>query len=274
LSFNLGLLKEHPYITGSVVVVGGIVVFYLLSSSGSSSASSGNSDYASALAADSANQQAQAAAAIQTNAQNAQLQATQIAASVQNNQTAASVTENDTNTLAALAATLQGNNDSVDVNQTNADAATLQQANQLTSEQNIYSIQEGGLEDQINQAAEENANNNATSLSGLVDQLNAQGQIASQTIGAATTLAMQQQTYQEQNVQSILPNVGKQYNSALDANNANAEYETILSGGSPTVATAGVNSSASTANSANAATASILSSISKLGSSISTGLFS
>jgi hypothetical protein len=273
MPLNFDLLKKHPYATGGVVIVGGIVVFYLMSSG----SSSGSTAQQSPASIDAAMAQAQAAAAIQTNAQNAQLQQAQIAAGVQNNQTAAAVTTNQTSTLAALVAALSGNTTGLQVAQVNANAATLQQANQETSQQNIYSIQEAGLQDQINQAYLLNANNNATSLAGLVDTLNAQGAIAQQSLGIAGTLAQQQQVNQQANVNAIIPLAGQQKNSALDAVNQTTLFQTILSGGNPAVAATGSGASVNAAASGNALTGTIVSGIASLGKSfgaaIGAGLF-
>lgn len=272
MAFNLKLLEKHKYATGAVIIVGGIAVFYLLSRGGSAPAatSSGNGDI---LAADASLAQTQAAAAVQTNGQNAALQVAQINAQSTNLQTSAAEDVTNTQTLAALVAALSGNKTNIAVTQSNNDAAVAMNADTLTAQQNIFSIQEAGLEDQINQAAQENANNNATSLAGLVDTLNYQGQIATQVIGSATQLATQKESDTQQNTQALIPSFGKTYNSALDANNANAEILTVLSGGNPVVANTGVQSSVPVAQSGNAATASILNSITKLGASIGAGLF-
>jgi hypothetical protein len=273
MAINFAEIKKHPYAIGGVVIVGGLVVFYLLSrgsSSSASPASSSNSDY---LAASSAEGQAQAAAAIQTNAQNAAIQQAQINASSTNLQTSAAQDVANTQTIASLIATLSGNKTAAEVTQSNNDAATLQQSNAEITQQNEFSIQEQGLQAQVNEAEEENANNNSTSLAGLVDTLNYQGAIASQVIGSATTLATQQQAYQEQNTEALIPTFGKQYNSALDANNAAAETLTVLSGGNPVVANTGVISSASSTAVGDSASASIINSISKLGASVAGGLF-
>jgi hypothetical protein len=248
-----------------------LIVFYYLSNSGSSNASStgSSSDYS---AADATIQQANAAAAIQTNAQNAQIQQAQIAASVANNQTAAQVSTQNTSVLAGLIAALSGNQTGLQVAQVNANAATLQQANQEVSQQNIYSLQEAGLQDQINQAAIENANNNATSLSGFVDQLNAQGAIASQTIAAATGLSTQQQTYNQQNSQYILSLVpGQQGGTPLALGLVDAALGNTSGGTS--IATSALNANAATSIANTQANASIINSITKLGSTIAGGIF-
>lgn len=272
MAFDIGLLKKHPYATGAVVIVGGIVVFYLVSSGGNASAGTVSSD-GGVAAADATLGQAQAAAAIQTNAQNAQIQQAQIAASTQNQQTDASVNVQDTSTLAALVAALGGNQTGLEVTQSNNDAATLQQQNQEVSNQNVEALQESGIQDQINEAYNINANNNSTSLQGLEDTLTEQGAIAQQTLGIAGTLAEDQQTAFDSQIPYIVQNAGDQKNSALDATDQTSIFQTILSGGNPGVAVAGTAASASTANSGNASTASIINSISKLGTSIGAGLF-
>jgi len=272
MPFNFEELKQHPYAVGGVIIVGALIVFYYLSQQGSSNASSigSSSDYS---AADATIQQANAAAAIQTNAQNAQIQQSQIAASVANNQTAAQVSTQNTSVLAGLIAALSGNQTGLQVAQVNANAATLQQANQEVSQQNIYSLQEAGLQDQINQASIENANNNATSLAGFVDQLNAQGAIAAQSLNIAGGLATTQQQQYAQEVSQIIPLAGQQKNSALDATDQTSLFQTILSGGNASVAAAGTNASASAANSGNAAGASKFNSITNGITSLASGFF-
>lgn len=253
MALDLAVLKKHPYATGGVIIVGALGVFYVLSRNGSAAATSGVSSNGSILAADTALGQAQAAAAVQTNAQNAQLQVASLNASSTNLQTSAAESVANNQTIASLVAALSGNKTSIAVTQSNNDAATLQQSNAEISQQNIYQLQEEALTHQYDVAAAEAANNNATSLAAVVDQLNANGQIASQVISSASDLAKIQQQNFETNVTAILPNVGKQYNSALDANNANAAYMTILSGGNPYVAAAGTSSSTSATASGNAA---------------------
>lgn len=276
MAINIELLKEHPYATGGVVIVGGIVVFYMLSKQGTTSQGSG-SGTGNYLAADAALQQAQAAVAIQTNGQNAAIQQAQISASVANNQTAAAVTTSNTSTLAALVAALSGNKTSLAVTQSNNDAATLQQLNQEVSQQNIYAIQESGLQDQINQQFNISANNNATTLDAFKAQLAEQGAIATQSLTIAGGLATQQQQLDQLNINAIIPLAGQQKNSALDATNQTTLFQTILAHGNPTVAAYGTQASSTAAvsgNNANASNvASITAGITKLGSSLIGGLF-
>lgn len=276
MSFNLGLLKEHPYITGGVVIVGGIVVYFLIS--GSSGGTAGTVSSASGVAAaDATLGQVQAAAAVQTNAQNAAIQQAQIAASSANYQTDASVNVQNTSTLAALVAALSGNQTSLEVTRSNNDAATLQQQNQLVAEQNIYALQESGLQDQINQQYNISANTNATNLAAFQSQLAEQGSIAQQTLGIAGTLAEQQQAAYDSQIPYIVTHAGQQQNSALDATDQTSIFQTILSGGNAGVAATGTAASASAAASGNAANASQIASITggiaKIGSAIAGGLF-
>jgi hypothetical protein len=268
VKFDAELFKKHPYATGGVVIVGGLAVFYLLSRSQGSSAVA-----SSPAAADAQLASIQAGAAVQTNAQQAALQAAQINASAATHQTDVSASVSNTQTLAALAASLFGTRSATEVAQINADAATLQQANQETAQQNIAALQESGILSQVNAQAEELANNNATSLEALRDQLSAQGAIASQVISSATGLATQQQTDFEKNVTLLAPTFGKQYNSALDANNAAAEIETVLAGGNPGVAATGIYSSTSAVSSGNAASAAKVGSVTSGIASIVNGLF-
>lgn len=274
MALDLAVLKKHPYATGGIIIVGALGVFYVLSRQSSSSAATSTGGN-SILAADTALGQAQAAAAVQTNAQNAAIQQATINASSVNLQTNAAASVANNQTIASLIAALSGNKTNIAVTQSNNDAITLQQKNAEISQQNIYSLQEEQLSHQYDLAAQQHANDNATSLAGLVDTLNYQGQIATQVISSGTTLAQQKEANWETNVQAILPNVGKKYNSALDANNASAAYMTILSGGSPYVAASGVQSSTiatqsgNTANSANIAT--ITSGIASITKSIASG---
>lgn len=275
MAFNIALLKEHPYAVGGVVIVGGIVVFYLLSSSSGSTgtASSGNNNYAAALSADTQLQQVAAAAQIQTSAQQAQLQQTALQAQVANTQTAASLTASNTNTYASLIAALAGNSASVSENSTNVQGATTQQANQLLYAQNIQQMQDNVLTDQINQAGEENANNNATSLSALQDQLTYQGGVATQELTDATQIASQQTANQFALANTIIPMAGNQQNSALDATDQTALFQTILSGGNASVASSGNAATSSATKAGDAQSTALAAGITSGISSIAAGFF-
>jgi hypothetical protein len=270
--FNLSLLKSHPYATGGIVIVGGVIVYYFISRGSSGTQTSAQVGDANVAAEDTSLQQTQAAAAVQTNAQNAAIQQAQIAASSQDYQTSAAEDVSNTQTLAALVAALSGNQTTLQVTQSNNDAATLQQANQETANQNIEAIQESGIEDQINQAYNISANTNATNLAGLQDTLSAQQNVDLATISSATSLASQQQAAYDTEIPYIVQNAGDQKNSALDATDQTSIFQTILSGGNAGVAAAGTAAS-STANVAGEAQAgSILGQISKLGTAIGAGL--
>jgi hypothetical protein len=270
--FNLSLLKSHPYATGGIVIVGGVIVYYFISRGSSGTQTSAQVGDANVAAEDTSLQQTQAAAAVQTNAQNAAIQQAQIAASSQDYQTSAAEDVSNTQTLAALVAALSGNQTTLQVTQSNNDAATLQQANQETANQNIEAIQESGIEDQINQAYNISANTNATNLAGLQDTLSAQQNVDLATISSATSLASQQQAAYDTEIPYIVQNAGDQKNSALDATDQTSIFQTILSGGNAGVAAAGTAAS-STANVAGEAqTGSILGQISKLGTAIGAGL--
>jgi hypothetical protein len=301
MAFDIQLLKDHPYATGGVVIVGGLIVFYLLSgsqgssSTASSASSSPSDDQSAALAYSSQIAQASAAAQVQTNAQQVQLQQTQLEAQVASQQIDASLHTNDVNTAATLAATLAQiqaqttqNQDSLVAQTTqNRDtlaAQTVQQGNQLTYAQNIQEMQDAVLESQINAGVVENANNNATALAGTDATLTYQQYIASLQAGVASqgltiagNLAQSEESDYEQNVQAILPNVGKAYNSGLDANNALALQETILARGNPAVAAAGVSSSTTATTSGNqsglATLNAIINGVTNLGTNVSKGLF-
>jgi hypothetical protein len=278
LALDLDLLKKHPYATGGIVIVGGIVVFYLISSGASSggSASTGSSDYSSALAADTQLAQTQAATAVQTNAQQAQLQATELQAQVANTQTVAAQQTSDLNTYAALVASLYGTQQATAQDVLNTQATTTQQANQLLYAQNIQSLQDSVLTDQIDQAANENANNNATNLAATVDQLNSnnynanlQYQLGQTSLGDATQLAVQQtgDTYALENQAQLWAASG----SNPSANQV-AVFLSTLPSASSTVPALEV-SNAQQAAAASIASASEVNSIAKAGSSVLTGLF-
>lgn len=206
MHFNLALLKEHPYATGGVVIVGAIVVFFLLSSSQGSSAVAATNP-ASSDDADLAN--VQAAAQVQTNAQQVQLAQTQLEAGVENNQTQASVDLGQVQTAAQLAASLASIAASVQTNDSDNFAAITEQANQEVSNENIYGMQEGVLLDQINAGVAENANNNATNLAGTEYGDTIQGQVALTSLDDATKLATQGQTIQQQQEDVVAGLAGK-----------------------------------------------------------------
>ena len=275
VAFDLALLKEHPYATGGIVIVGGIVVFYLLSSSQSSSggttgaSGTSSSDYAAALAADAQLAQTQAAASVQTNAQQVALQQQQLEAQVSNNQTAASLQTTNMQTAAQLAATLA-----------QISGQTTQSANQYAYAENIQAMQDQVLQAQIDSGVFENANNNATALAGVQSTNDLQYGIATLQAGVADTGVKAAETVQEQQLT-------QQYNlshQVLDTvqqaglNHGTQSLETSLVGvvgsalGQPQVATAAVQSNASAAAASSAATASIINSITGAASHVATGL--
>lgn len=276
MPFDLAFVKEHPYEIGGVVIAGGLVLFYLLSrGSGtiSAPASTGSSDYAATLNADSQLAQVAAAAQVQTNQQQAQLQAAQIQAETQAQSIQASVTTNNVNTAAQLAGVLGQISGQVQMNEANNYAAITEQANNSVSQENIYGMQEAVLEDQINAGVVENANNNATSLAGGEYQIGAQTTIASQGLTEAEKLASQQQTQYANEVNMIVPLAGQQKNSALDAQDQTSLFQTILSGGNPSVAVSGNNATSTSVVSGNNAGASKVGTISSGISNLLSGLF-
>jgi len=243
MPFDLKLIKDHPYATGGIVIVGSVVAFYLLSSNQSSSPqpSSSASPYdASALAYAAQLAQAQAGVDVQTNAQQVALQQAQLQAGVANRQVDASVETNNINTAATLAATLAQIQAQSQQNQDTLATQTIQQGNQLTYAQNIQQMQDAVLESQINAGVVENANNNATALAGTQATLdyqaylsNLQAVVASHGIDAGLTLAQQQEADYQSNVNAIIPQAGKSYNTANDANRATTLFSQILAGGNP-----------------------------------------
>lgn len=268
MPFDLEAIKKHPYATGGIVIVGGLVVLYLLSS-GSSSTSSGSGDYASALGADEQLAAVQAGAAVQQGAQQVQLQQAQLEAQVSNNQTNAAVATGNFQTAAQLAASLASITGQVQI----AGINSASQANSYVYAENLQSMQDAVLEDQINSGVIENANNNATALAATEYTVGTQGSIASQALTYGYQLSKQAQDTYAAQLPYIESQAGREYNSALDANNANAIFQTILSGGNPGVATAGVGSSAATAASGNAAMASEVGSVTSGLATIVKGLF-
>jgi hypothetical protein len=292
MAFDIELLKKHPYATGGVVIVGGLGVFFVLSRGGSSapaSASAGNSDaeYAATLQAQSQMAQLSAATQLQTQQTQAQLSVAQLQAGVANNQIAAQQETTDKANEYALASALIGANASVLENANNLAAATTQQTNELQYAQNIQSMQDSVLLDQINEGYAAHANDNATQLAGLADTLeyqnnvaNLQHDIASQGLQDSTVLGQQElnenynlQTQYNQQVQYVLANAGSKQNSALDATDQTSIFQTVLSHGNPNVAVAGVNSSAAAAVAGDTQLATTATAIAGGASSILTGLF-
>ena len=263
MAFDLALLKEHPYATGGVVIVGGIVVFYLLSSSQSSGGTTGasgtsSSDYAAALSADAQLAQTQAAASVQTNAQQVQLQQQQLEAQVANNQTAASLQSTNVQTAAQLAATLA-----------QISGQTTQSANQYAYAENIQAMQDQVLMSQINSGVVENANNNATALAGLQSTNDLQYGIAGLQAEVANTGVQAAQAVQTQQLSEQYDLSHQTLNMVQQAglNHGTQSLETSLVGvvgsalNQPQVATAAVQSNATAAAASSAATANIINSI-------------
>lgn len=269
MALNLELLKEHPYTTGAVVIVGGLLILYLMSSGSGSTSSGSSGDYAASLNADEQLAGVQAGAAVQQGAQQVQLQQAQLEAQVANNQTAASLVTGQTQTAAQLAATLASLASQVQI----AGISQAGSANQLIYAENLQSMQDAVLEDQINSGVVENANNNATALAATEFTVGTQGSIASQALQYGYQLSSRNQDIYAAQLPFIESQAGKQYNSALDANNANALFQTILTSGNPAVATAGVQSSSSTAASGNSAMASEVGSVTNGLATIVKGLF-
>jgi hypothetical protein len=284
MAFDLALIKEHPYATGTIVIVGGIVVFYLLSgsSSASSASTSGNSQ-SGVLAADTQLAQIQAGTAQANAAQQAQVQAAQLQYQAQQDQTSASVDINNTQTAAQLATALYGTQASLQATALNDNAQTVQQANQALFQQNTVAMQDAVLTNQINSGVIENANNNATAVAGA----QIQAQVANNTINSSLTLAQQQEqdayninsaTSEAYNTQIpyIVQKAGQQQNSALDATDQTGIFQTILAHGNPSVASVGSSGSSGTAV-ANNSTAfnpnTALTSLSTAASSIAQGFF-
>lgn len=252
MALNIEFFKEHPYETGAVVIVGAIVVFYLLSSGGSSStgSSSGSTDYQAALQADEQMSQISAAADVSNRQTQAQLQQTQIAAQVSDNQTAAQLAT----ALATITASVHGKDSD------NFAAVTIA-ANQLQSQENVYGMQEQVLRDQINAGVLTNANNNATALAATEFTVGAQRDVALTTLSDATILAQGQQASYNSVLPYILQHAGDQKNSALDAADQTALFQTILSGGNPGVAVSGNTTTSGVVSSGNATKASITNSL-------------
>ena len=259
---NFDLLKKHPYATGGIVIVGGLVVFYFLSSGSSSSAvpvaSSGSSDYQASLSADEQMAQVQAGASVQAQAQQVALQQAQLQQEITDRQTDASLEIGNTQTAAQLAlglAQIQAQRGATD--------------DQYQFEENTTQMQDNVLEEQINSGVLENANNNATALGAVQIQAG----VAGKEIDAATGLATNAQNIYAENLPYILTHAGAPQNSALDATDQTAIFETVLSGGNPNVASAGTAGSTTVAVSGNQTQASIVGSLTSGLAALSKGLF-
>lgn len=279
MAFNLALLKEHPYATGAVVIIGGIVAFYLISSGGSGSSSSSSSDngFGEALAAQAQAQQTNAAAEVQNNQTQAEVQAAQLTAQTTDQQTSAAQETTDTSTIASLINGLYGTQAAVAVNNSNNTAATTQSANQLVYAQNLQSMQDSVLEDNINTSAQEQEYGDDVSLQGLEDNdtyqqniTTLQAGVASQGLTDETGLATQELDTSSSNDAYILSHAGEQENSGLDATDQTALFAAILN---PNAAGSVGSASSSVANNATNATASIANTATKAGSSLLSGLF-
>ena len=223
MAFDLTLLKQHPYATGGAVIVGGVVLFYLMSGSQSSgqpatSSSAGGTDYSSLYAADAQLAQVNAAAQVQTNAQSVALQQSQLEAQVSNYQTDASLEATKITTAAQLAATLA-----------QYQSESTQNANQYAYALQLQQMQDQVLMSQINSGVLENANNNATALAAT----QVAADVSKYSIGEAATLAAQQEADYQANVEAIIPQAGKSYNTANDANRATTLFSQILAKGDP-----------------------------------------
>jgi hypothetical protein len=281
MPFDLELIKKHPYATGTVVIVGGVIVFYMLSSgSSSTAAASPSSDQSSAEAYDAQLAQVQAAADVQSNAQQVQLQQAQLEASVSNTQTQAQLEATQTSTAAQLAATLAQVQASTQQNQDTLAAQTIQQGNELTYASNIQSMQDSVLEDQINSGVVENANNNATGLAGVISTNDLEGTVAgyqaavaSQGVTAAQAV-QQQQLSQQYNLSTQTLNMVQQ--AGLNHGTESLENDLVgvtgLALGTSAPATAAVTGNSSAAAASSAATASIINSITGGITKVATGL--
>jgi len=293
--FDPELLKKHPYAVGAIVIVGGVVVFAFLSRSQSSAATvqtgSNSGDFQAELQASEQEQALNAQSNLQSQQTAAQLQVAQLQADVSNQQTAAQLAAVENSNQYNFAADLVSTQANVAANATTLAAQTTQQANELTYAQNIQSMQDAVLTDNINAGVQENADNNATQLAAVNSSYeyqnniaNLQAGIASQSLNDSTLLGSEQlnDEYQlastensqyDNEVQYIEQHAGTPQNSALDANDQTGLFATILSHGNPSVAQSSVQSSAASAVAGDTETASNIASVTKLGSSIITGLF-
>lgn len=281
MPFDLELIKKHPYATGTIVIIGGVVVFYLMSSgSAPTAANAPSSDQSSAEAYDAQLAQVQAAADVQSNAQQVQLQQAQLEASVSNTQTQAQLEATQTSTAAQLAATLAQVQASTQQNQDTLAAQTIQQGNELTYASNIQSMQDSVLEDQINSGVVENANNNATALAGVESTNDLQATIAGYQAAVAKLGVTAAQTVQTQQL-SQQYDLSKQTLDMVQQaglNHGTESLENDLTGtiglalGTSAPATAAVQGNSQAAAASSAATASIINSITGAASKVATGL--
>lgn len=279
MPFDVKLLKEHPYATGAVVIIGGLIVFYLLSSSqssgqaaASSTAAPASTDATAALQYDAQMAQINAGQQTQQLQANVAIQQQAYQADIANNQTAASLEANNVNTAATLAATLAQLQSSDTQTQYNLEAETTQQANQLMYAQNIQQMQDSVLSTQINAGVLENANNNATALAGTQATLDYQTQLAGdQTavalrgVQAATDVQEQQNTQQYDLSQQTLSMVQQ---AGLNHGTQSLESDLVgLAGtalGYPQVGVAGVQSGSAASIASSQSTANIIASLGKV----------
>lgn len=263
MSKLLDWVKEHPYESGGIVL-GALVLYYLFTHSGSAattasgSAGSSASDYYSAqLQLDQLNaQQGAQQAALQQ-----QTQTATIAASVENNQTAAQLALGENQDTAAVqAAQIQAgvtNNETqaqVDVAQiqgtvqnTQTQAQVQENADNLGALTTLVSGQDAVQESEIQSQVTEQANNDQTAvdLSGqqygyLTNQSNNATAVSLTSLNDETELDTQAQANALAIANQVIPLAGQQKNSALDATDQTDLFETLLSGGSASVAAAGV----------------------------------
>jgi hypothetical protein len=305
----LAWIKDHPYETGALVlvVIGGSYVILSSSSGASGSATaaqsgtaSSSSYYADQLQLDQLNaQQGAQAATLQAQTDQANIQA-----SVANNQTQAQLSAVQIqNTSAVQAATIAAGV---------ADTATAAQVAvtnaQTAAQVSVASLQAGVTNAQTAGQVQENSDNLAAVL-GLVSsqnavQVNAQNdalatvQTNDQTavdlsgqqydylsntatlqagvdtteLNDATTVETQAQKNQLALAQTIIPLAGQQKNSALDATDQTALFQTILSGGNAGVAASGNVATSTADTSGNGQLAGVLKTVSPILTAAS-GLF-
>jgi hypothetical protein len=276
MHLNFDLVKKHPYIFAG----GGLVLFVILymSMSGSSSATASTAAVTTDGVTDQDVQLAQLQASANAQAQQTagQVQVAQLNAQVTNTQTQAQVDVNDTNTAAALAATLAGVTAGVQTNQSNNDTqvalaqvqgntsiATTNALAGIINNQTTSAAQT--LQTQYNDQTDEYLSDNATNLTAYQSGLDYQNSIAN----LQAQLTSQQLTNQQTNDQYVLQNAGKPQQSALDATDQTALFASIIN---PGAAGQVAGASASVANVGTAASTSVINGIVKTGGGILSGL--
>lgn len=244
MHFDFSAVKKHPAII-AVILFGAFIVYRLLNSSGSNAAQ---------VPAQSAVDPSHLAAVQgQTAEQVAQIQADAVS-----KQTDASV--------------------AISQNQLEAQLAQIDAAFNLGKYQTDAQVTTAGMQQQVQDAAISAASYQKTIDDATINaQTYASAQIENKYLDYSHDLATTAESNYEANVQAIIPHAGDKKNSALDATDQTALFQTILASGNPSVAATGTSASASADASGNGAsvakTTAIAGAVSGIAQSIVKGLF-